>query len=274
MRRWSRQSIKYALLVVAAGFSIFPLLVMVDTAFKTSPEIAGNQHWFPQTLTLSFWSSTLQSSLLWSWLRNSAIIATGVAVLTLAVAIPAAYVIARRQFKGNVLFLDTVLVTQTIAPAVLIVPLFELFRRFGLIGTYQGVILVSSAFVVPFSIWLLVAFFRQVPAELEEAAAIDGTMGLRFLLRFMVPTSFPGIVATGLWAFMYGWNEFMFCVTFLSGVSSKWPITIGVFSNSGEFFVQWQPLAIDAFVGTIPVLFVFVILRRRLELALGSTITG
>lgn len=181
--------------------------------------------------------------------------------------------IARRQFRGNIFFLETILVTQTIAPVVLIVPLFELLHRLHLIGTFQGVIIVASAFVVPFSIWLLVAFFRQVSIELEEAAAIDGTYGFNFLTRFIVPVSLPGIVATALWAFMYGWNEFMFSVTFLSGVSSRWPITIGVFTNSGQFFVQWQPLMVDAFVGTIPVLVIFVALRHRLELGLGSTIS-
>jgi ABC-type glycerol-3-phosphate transport system permease component len=258
--------------VVAAGASIFPLLVMVDTAFKPTAEIAGTQRWIPVNPTLSYWASQLSNPTLWLWLRNSAIIAGGVALLTLLVAVPAAYVLARRQFKGNILFLDTILVTQTIAPVVLIVPLFELLRRFHLIGTFQGVILVSSAFVVPFSIWLLVAFFRQVPIDLEEAASIDGTTGLGFLGRFIIPVSLPGIAATGLWAFMYGWNEFMFSVTFLSGVSSKWPITIGVFTNSGLYFVQWQPLMVDAFVGTVPVLFIFFMLRRGLEGALGSTV--
>jgi multiple sugar transport system permease protein len=264
---------RYAIIMGAAIISVFPMLIMIDTAIKPSSEIAGNQHWTPNSPTLSFVISTLSNPMLWRWLRNSAIIAGGVTAVCLALAIPASFVLARRVFKGHRLFLDGILVTQTMAPAVLIVPLFSLMRRLHLLNSYTGVIIVSAAFVLPFSVWLLMAFFRQISNEIEEAAALDNTTGLRFLIRFVIPMSKPGIAATAVWAFMYGWNEFMFSLTFLIGASWKWPITVGVFDAEGEFTVQWQPLMIIALVGTIPVLLLFIALRKRFETMLGRSFT-
>jgi ABC-type glycerol-3-phosphate transport system permease component len=126
---------------------------------------------------------------------------------------------------------------------------------------------------LPFGIWLLVAFFRQLPDEVEEAAALDGCVGVRFVVRFVLPMFAPGITATGVWAFIYGWNEYMFSLTFLSGASDKWPITIGVSSSQGLYSISWQALMISSIFGAVPVLVVFLIFRRQLEAGLsGATV--
>lgn len=263
-------STRYLVLLVVAFASIFPLLVALDTIVKPDSDIAGSQRWVPSSFTWKYLRETIAGAQVWHWMASSLLIACGVTVCTLALAIPAAYVLARRQFRGGRTYLDLVLVTQTVAPAVLIVPLFRLFGRIGLLNSYTGVIVVSTAFVLPFAIWLLVAFFRQVPNEIEESAALDGAAGMRFLLRFMIPISMPGITATGVWAFIYGWNEFMFSLTFLSGDSNKWPITIGISSSVGQYSVSWQPLMVTSIIGTIPVLGVFLVFRRQLESGLGS----
>lgn len=252
-------------MILTVGVSLFPLLIMLDTVIKPDSELAGAQRWRPHEPTIFNVSHTLSNPQLWQWLRNSATIAIGVTALTLALAIPAAFVLARREFTGRAAFLDTVLVTQMVSPAVLIVPLFSLFRQLSLVGTYTSVIVAASAFVLPFSIWLLVGFFRRVPAEMEEAAALDGAAGWRFLGQFLIPTSLPGIVATAVYAFMYGWNDFVFSLTFLSGNDSKWPITVGVFTNAGQWNIRWQALMMTALVGTLPVLVLFAALRRQLE---------
>jgi ABC-type glycerol-3-phosphate transport system permease component len=271
--RWSA-AVRFAILAVAVLVSVLPLLIMLDTVIKPASGIAGTQHWIPSHPTGKYLASTLGGGQMWGWLRSSAIIAAGVTVLSLLLAVPASFALARRQFRGGKLFLNSVLVTQTMAPAVLIVPLFSLFRHLSLLNSYTGVILVSSAFVLPFSIWLLTAFFGQVSVEIEEAAALDRTTGLRFLLRFAVPMCLPGIVATAIWEFMYGWNEFMFSLTFLSGAQGKWPVTIGVFSSVGEYYVQWQPLMVTALVGVLPMFVLFLALRRWFEVGLSKTIAA
>jgi len=262
---------RFVVLALACLVSTVPLIIMVVTALKPNGELTGSQHWLPVAPTGRFFVDVLESGQTWRWLRNSAIIGGGVMVVSLLLAVPASYVLARRTFAGGRAFLNIVLVTQTMAPAVLVIPLFTLFRRLHLLNTYTGVILVSAAFVLPFSIWLLTAFFRQVSVEIEEAAALDRTTGLRFLVRFVVPMCLPGVVATGVWEFMYGWNEFMFSLTFLSGASNKWPVTIGVFTSEGMYSVAWQPLMVTAFAGVLPVIVLFLALRRWFELGLSRT---
>ena len=117
---------------------------------------------------------------------------------------------------------------------------------------------------------------RRAPdsIEIEEAAALDGAAGFRFLLRFVIPISLPGITATGVWAFIYGWNEFMFSLTFLSGASNKWPITIGVSSSVGQYAVSWQPLMVTSIIGSVPILVLFLMFRRQLEAGLGTAAVG
>lgn len=261
---------KYVVLAATAIICLFPLLVAIDTAVKSDDDIAGVQSWVPKSFSLNAVTKALSGHLLWHWLRNSLIIALGVGTLTLLLGVPAAYALARRRFRGARPFLDVILITQTVAPAVLIVPLFRIVSQLGLLDSYTSVILVSTAFVLPFGIWLLVAFFRQLPDEIEEAAALDGCVGLRFVLRFILPICAPGITATGVWAFIYGWNEYMFSLTFLSGASDKWPITIGVSSSQGLYSVSWQALMVTSIFGAVPVLIVFVIFRRQLESGLSS----
>lgn len=259
------------ILALAVGVSIFPLLVMLDTVVTPMAELAGTQQWIPNAPTMEHIFNTLVNPELRQWLKNSAILALGTTVFTLILAIPASFVLARREFTGRRVFLNTVLITQTMSPVVLIVPMFSLFRQLSLVNTYAGVIIASTAFVLPFTIWLLVGFFRKVSFEMEEAAALDGATGWRFVGRFLIPTSLPGITATGVYAFMYGWNEFIFSLTFLAGDNAKWPITIGIFSNAGLWNVQWQALMMTALVGTLPILILFVALHHQLEEGLGGS---
>lgn len=272
MRTAKTAMLRYLILLVAVLVSIFPLLVMLDTVPKTDLEIAGEQQWFASHATLHYLRSTLASADLLRWLRNSTIIAAGMTVLTLALAVPAAYALARNEVMGGRAFLKGILATQTMSPAVLIVPLFILLRTVGLINSYYSVVLVGSAFVLPFSIWLLLGYFRQSSVEMEEAAALDGTVGLRYLIRFLMPCSMPGIAAVGIWCFMFGWNDFIFSLTFLSGSSSKWPITLGVFTTMGSRDVSWQSLMVVALIGTAPIMILFLLLRRHLEAGLGKTV--
>jgi N,N'-diacetylchitobiose transport system permease protein len=132
------------------------------------------------------------------------------------------------------------------------------------------VILVGAAFVLPFSIWLLTGFFADaLPKEVEEAASLDGAGGFTFLWRILVANAVPGIVATGIFAFMYGWNDYIFALTFLND-QAKWPIAIGASSSVGLFAVDWGKLMVASLVGTLPIMALFVAFRRPLESGLSG----
>jgi len=264
-------AVKLVLLAAAVVLSLLPTAIALNAVLKDDAELAGQQHWIPERLTLDNLARVLGDSTVWGWVGNSAIIAVGVTAVVLVLGVPAAYVLARREFPGRRAFLLLVVVTQTVAPAVLIIPLFRMLATAKALNTYGGVILVAAAFVLPFSIWLLTGFFAEaLPREVEEAASLDGASGFVFMSRMLVPNSVPGIAATAIFAFMYGWNEYIFSLTFLSD-QGMWPIAIGASSSVGMFSVDWSSLMVASLVGTIPVMALFIALRRPLESGLGHT---
>lgn len=252
----------------------FPYLVMVSTMVKSNVEIAQPAHWIPQGIDLTAIGSALASDATWTYLKNSFIIAIGETLIVMLAGIPAAYTLARHEFPGRKLFLDLILITQMFSPVVLLIPLFRLYNEMGLLGTLQGVIIAGSAFTLPFSVWLMTGFFRAIPVEIEEAARVDGYGRLAILLRIILPLSVPGLVATALYAFIIGWNEFVFAVTFLPGTPENQPITVGVFMNIGKWDIDWQRLMFMALLGTAPVLAIFAAIQKQLDRGFASITSG
>jgi multiple sugar transport system permease protein len=255
-------------------FSVFPYLVMISTMVKSNAEMAQSTHWIPAGIDLTAITSALQSEATWTYLKNSFIIAIGETAIVMLAGIPAAYTLARHDFRGRKIFLDLILVTQMFSPVVLLIPLFRLYNELGLLGTLQGVILAGSAFTLPFSIWLMTGFFRAIPVEIEEAARVDGYGRFSILMRIILPLSIPGLVATALYAFIIGWNEFIFAVTFLPGTPENQPITVGVFMNIGKWDIDWQRLMFMALLGTAPVLVLFAAIQKQLDRGFASIASG
>jgi multiple sugar transport system permease protein len=254
--------------------SVFPYLVMISTALKSPGELTQSAHWIPDVIDLNGVLDTLADEAIWTYFRNSFVIAIGTTLLVMLAAIPAAYVLARLEFRGRKLFLDLILITQMFSPVVLLIPLFRLYKEAGLLGRTEGVILAGAAFTLPFSIWLLTGFFRAVPVEIEEAARIDGTSRLGVLMRMILPLSVPGIVATAVYAFIIGWNEFIFAVTFLVASPDSQPISVGVFASIGKWDINWQRLMFLALLGTVPVLVVFAAIQKQLDRGFSAIASG
>jgi multiple sugar transport system permease protein len=271
--RWLSVAL-WTAIVAFAVFSALPYIVMISTSVKSTAELALPAHWIPQAIDLTGITSALASSATWTYLRNSFIIAVGETVLVMVAAVPAAFVLARHEFRGRKLFLDLILITQMFSPVVLLIPLFRLYHQTGLLGTLQGVIVAGAAFTLPFSIWLLTGFFKAIPVEIEEAARIDGYSRFETLLRIILPLSVPGLVATAMYAFIIGWNEFIFAVTFLPGTPDLQPITVGIFMNIGKWDIDWQRLMFTALLGTAPVLAIFVAIQKQLDRGFAAIVSG
>lgn len=255
-------------------FSAFPYLVMISTTLKSNQELAGPVHWIPNAIDLNGMIVSLQNPAIWTYFKNSFVIAIGTTAIVMLAGVPAAYTLARHEFRGRKLYLDLILITQMFSPVVLLIPLFRLYKGMGLLGTLEGVILAGSAFVLPFSIWLLVGFFKSIPVEIEEAARIDGCGRLSILFRIILPLSVPGLVATAMYAFIIGWNEFIFAVTFLPGTPEAQPISVGVFANIGKWDIDWQRLMFMAMLGTLPVLAIFAAIQKQLDRGFASLVAG
>lgn len=268
----ARRFALYGSVLAIAGICLFPYLVMVSTALKPDAEISTSQSWLPADPNWAILVDIWSEETVMQGLRNSLIIAFGVTVVTLVCAIPAAYALARHRFPFRDGFMTTVLVTQMLSPIVVIVPLFDTAADLGLLGGFEGVILASSAFILPFSIWLLTGFFSAISSELEEAAVLDHCGRLAVLWHVILPLSIPGIAATAVYAFLFGWNEFVISLTFLSAMPDKWPVTVGVFSSIGQWDIGWQSLMMTALISTLPVLVMFSFVQKYLDRGFATLI--
>ncbi len=192
---------------------------------------------------------------------NSLIVASSSMVLTLMVGSLAAFAFSRFQFAGKGIFLLIFLLSQMLPGSSVIIPLFQLLQKVGLYDTHLGLILVHTALLLPFVIWLLYGFFLAIPREVEDAALIDGCSRLQALRKVILPLALPGIGATALFAFLGSWNEFFFALLLTSSDSTKTiPVGIGLFV--GEYLDVWNQMAAAAVLFSLPPLLLFMLTRK------------
>jgi ABC-type glycerol-3-phosphate transport system permease component len=174
-----------------------------------------------------------------------------------------AYALARLDFRGKGLLLGVVLAVGMFPQISLVSPLYLLLRAFRLINTYPGLVLPYLTFAMPLTIWLLVGFFRQLPAELEEAAMVDGATRLQALREVIAPLALPGLATTAILTFVYSWNEFLFALSFTLGPERQTvPVAIALFR--GQYQVPWGQILAAALVATAPVTLLVLAFQRRI----------
>jgi multiple sugar transport system permease protein len=195
---------------------------------------------------------------------NSLQVSVAAAILTVVVALPAAYALARFRTRVGAVAIGWVLVSQLFPFILLVIPLFLILKRLELTNSLPGLVLVYVVWSLPFVLWMLQGFVRSIPRELEEAAAVDGASRLQTLRRVVVPLLAPGVVASTLFAFVSAWNEFFFALVMLQDPEKATvPVTLARFVGI-QGVVRLGPLAAGAFLATLPSLIVFGLLQRRL----------
>lgn len=250
-----------ALLFIVAW--VFPILWSVLNSFKTEQDILA----YPPKLffepTLAAYRQVLfgaQSILPNVW--SSLVISVGTTVITMALAIPAAYALARLQMPGKRGAGFYILSTQMLPPVGIIIPYFLVLRNIGWMDTYQGIIIIYLSFSLPFAIWLLVSYFEEIPFEMEEAAAVDGAGRLTTLWRIIIPQVKGGIAVTVVFVFLNAWNEFLFAVV-LSGNTVR-PVTIAMFNFVSVEQTLWAQLAAVSVIAMLPVVILGIIAQRHI----------
>jgi multiple sugar transport system permease protein len=196
------------------------------------------------------------------YLRNSLIIALSTTLLTLLLAVPAAYSVSRFQFRGRSTFMLFLLVAQMLPSVLLVIPLFVLFRSFGLNNQYSSVILADTALALPFAIIVLRTSFLQIPRDIEEAARIDCGSRLQVLYHIILPLIRAGLVAVGVFSFLIAWGEFVFALSFLQDPEFH-PVSIGVFQFIGMYKVNWDSMMAFSTLVAVPAIVAFLFLQRQ-----------
>lgn len=186
------------------------------------------------------------------------------ALITLLVALPASYLLARHRSRMNQAVTLWILVSQTFPLILIIVPLFLILSRLGLVNTHAGLVLVYVVWSLPFVLWMLQGYVRGIPPQLEEAAAVDGASQLDILTRIILPLLLPGLIATGLYAFVNAWNEFFFALVMLKSPDLV-TLQVNLSRLRGiEGLARWGPLAAGSLIAIVPTLVVFAFMQRRL----------
>lgn len=204
----------YLVLIVAVVWALFPIAWMLSTSVKLPVEHFNIPPvWIPKQPTLQHYVALFTDLDGAHFFKNSAIIAVGTTIITLLLAIPTAYAIARHKVGGK-FFPFWILTQRMLPPVAAVIPLFLLFVRLKFIDTYQGMILAYLIFNIPFAVWLLMGFFADFPREIQEQAMVDGCSELESLWRVIIPVITPGIVVVAIFVFVFSWNELMFAITF------------------------------------------------------------
>jgi multiple sugar transport system permease protein len=260
--------------------TLFPFYYMAVTAVRPDREmyIPWNRPNFSPFWTtkptLEHFALLFEETLFARWLVNTLVISLGSTAISLFCGLLAAYALARLRFPGGGAMGTGIFVTYLVPQTLLFIPLGDVIRTFHLGDTPWALILTYPTFLIPFSTWLMMGYFRTIPKELEECAQIDGASRVQAMVRIIFPVAMPGILSAGIFAFTLSWNEFLYALVFLSSATQK-TIPIGVVSElvRGDTFF-WGPLMAGALLGSIPVAFVYSFFVEQYVSAMTGAVKG
>lgn len=249
---------------------IAPFYWIFSSSVKSPQEIISRvPTFFPQSFTLQHYEKLLASSSFPTYLLNSTIVAVMTMVITIVLSTMAAYGLYRIRFPGRDLLFKVILITYAFPGILVLVPLYEMMTKVGLVDTRWALVVINVTFAAPFAVWMLQAFFRSVPYELEEAAALDGAGRIRILIRIILPLTAPGIASIAIYAFITSWTEYMFASILMISDANR-TVPVGLAGIIGQYQVDWGLLLAGATVTTLPVLILFSLVGRNFVEGLTS----
>jgi multiple sugar transport system permease protein len=245
-------------------FFLWPYVVMLFDALRPSGEVlATPPTFFPKTWTGAAFVQVITDPAFQNWLKTSLIVAVCSTVIVMVVAIPAAYFTARFSFRGRMIFLGLVVVTQMFAPTSLVVGIYREFYDLGLVNTYTALILTDAAFNIAFALWILQGFFGAIPKDVEEAAELDGCSRIGTLFRVMLPLTLPGLVTAVTFTFIAAWNEYVVALTLIQDDALK-PLTVGINAYVTAYQQNWSQLFAASLIAIVPVVILFALIEKHL----------
>ena len=256
---------------VVALVALFPVYWMVLTSFKRNSEVRSlTPQFLPKHPTLNNYRKVFERDFFWTAMRNSALVTATVVTLALAIAFFAAVALSRFRFRGRMAFIIGVIAIQMVPAEALIISLFQVLDDHDLTNRIIGLSLTYLIFVLPFTIWTLRGFVTGVPLELEEAARVDGASRFGAFMRVTLPLVAPGLVATGIFAFILAWNEFIFALVIMNRPESQtMPVWLQAF-NEGARGTDWGGVMAGSTIMALPVVIFFLIVQRKVTAGLTA----
>jgi arabinogalactan oligomer/maltooligosaccharide transport system permease protein len=253
----------HALVVLATCATLYPVLLVLKKAIEPGQEFALSASPWPRGFTLAHLGDVLGQPHALAYVRNSFVVALATTAVGVLFSCTAAYALARFRFPGQRASLATFLLVQMFPSTLLMLPLYVLLDRLGLLNRLGGLVLVYATTAIPFCVWTLKGYFDTLPRELEEAARIDGASAFDVFFRIVLPLSRPAIAVTALFSFMTAWNEFILAGTFITDERS-YTLPVLLHHYVGEYHAEWGHFAAGALVTSLPVMLLFYVLQRYL----------
>lgn len=254
----------YAALALAMFFAFFPIYWMLVTSLRPNAEVfAFPPTLLPQTLTLEHYANFVKNPQLLVYLGNSVLVATTTALGSLIISVYAAYSFSKFRYTGRRALMFLVLSAQMFPQALLLISLYLMFSELKMLDTYAVLVLSFTTFTLPLCIWMLKGYFDHIPTDLIEAAKIDGAGQMQIIHRILVPIVRPALVATGIFAFMRGWNDFIYALTLVGKSKQTLPPGL-VLTYIGEFQSQWADMMAASLLVSLPLVIAFILFQRQI----------
>jgi len=258
---------RWVTVAVLTVFTVVPLWVMVTSSMKPLSEVQASFTWWPQNITFQPFIDMWSTVPLASYFVNSLIVSSAATLISLVIAVFAAYAVSRYRFKGRNVFTTTVLSTQMFPGVLFLLPLFLIFVNINqatgiqLVGTRWGLIITYFTFVLPFSIWMLAGYFDGIPRDLDEAAKVDGSGPMGALWHVVLPAARPGLIAVAIYSFMTSWGEVLFASVMTTDENRT--LAVGLQLYSTQTNVYWNQIMAASLVVSIPIVVAFLLLQRN-----------
>ena len=260
----------YVLVAVIVLVSVFPFYYAIITSFKTGTALFEVDY-LPAALDFSNYVDVLSNENFARSIWNSVLISGATVGFAMFLAVTASYALARVRFRGRGLLLMSILAVSMFPQIAVLAGLFELIRALGIYNTPWAMIVSYTIFTLPFTVWVLTTFMRDLPIEIEEAAIIDGATPWNIISQVFMPLMWPALVTTGLLAFIGAWNEFLFALTFTASETQRTvPVAIALLSGSSEFETPWGLLMAASVIVTVPLIILVLIFQRKIVAGLTA----
>ncbi len=260
----------YMLVVLIVVAAVFPFYYAVVTSFKSGTALFEVDYW-PTAFSLDNYKAVFSQGEFLRNVANSVFIATVTVFLALLMGVTASYALARVRFRGRTLLLMTILAVSMFPQIAVLAGLFEMIRYIGIYNTPWALILSYTIFTLPFTVWVLTTFMRDLPMEIEEAAVIDGATPWQIITKVFLPLMWPALVTTGLLAFIGAWNEFLFALTFTSSNDTRTvPVAIALLSGASQYETPWGIIMAASVLVTVPIIILVLIFQRKIVAGLTA----
>ncbi|MEY9851161.1 carbohydrate ABC transporter permease [Leifsonia sp. NPDC056824] len=262
----SSKVFRWVVVVFLTLFTAVPLYVMITSSVKPLADVQGAFTWWPTNITFQPFIDMWSTVPLASYFINSVIVASAATILSLIIAVFAAYAVSRYRFKGRGVFTTTVLSTQMFPGVLFLLPLFLIFVNINqavgiqLVGTRWGLVITYLTFALPFAIWMLAGYFDGIPRDLDEAAMVDGSGPMGALWHVVLPAAKPGLIAVAIYSFMTSWGEVLFASVMTTDENRT--LAVGLQLYSTQTNVYWNQIMAASLVVSIPIVVAFLILQR------------